>query len=258
MPGRWHFCKVSLIFFMKMPPAVLLLAATLAASLCQAETLFETDFASQRPGDIAPGQTMTDRHGTASFWQGPQIGEFGHFAIVDAPESAGAGAGKRVDRPVLAFFDNSPAKDKAPTFSIELSKPSGESATVVVEARLLVPVGGPYLGLIGIGKGSWDGAAALFTLSDGKINARAPGDVSTTVGDYVPNEWFVFRVTLDVAKKTFDVQIGGKKTASGIPWAHTEDQNLTFFEFLADMLPLDRMAEPVLYMESVKITSDGP
>ncbi len=239
-------------------PPMLLVAVTLAVLPCRAETLFESDFASQHTGDIANAFTVTDHDGTASFWQGPENGVFGHFAIVDAPESAGAGAGMRVDKPVLAFYDSSPAADNAPAFSIELSKPAGETAMVVMETKFLVPVAGPFLGLMGLGKGSWDGAAALFTLTDGKIIAREPGNVSTTVGTYVPNEWVVFRVTFDVAKKTFDVHIDGKKTASDIPWAHTEDQNLTFYELYADMLPLDRMGEPVLYVESVKITSDEP
>lgn len=225
----------------------LLLALLLGGVTGHAETLFDLDFSSQPAGEINVGQSISNNDGVAHFWQGPQAGEHGHFAISEGPESAG--------KSVLAVYDSNSENNKAPVFSINLAK-QPEAKLLVVEVKFLIPVSGSYLGLIGLGKGSWASAAAILTLTEGKITTWQPGDAYTTVGSYSPNTWMTLRVTFDLAKKTYDVQVNDQKTGSNLPWAHTKNASLTYFEFAADLQPRDRGADPVLFIESVKITTE--
>lgn len=228
-------------------PLHLLLALLLGGVTGRAETLFDLNFAAQPAGEIRVGQSISNNEGVANFWQGPQPGEHGHFAVTEGPEAAG--------KSVLAVYDSNSENNKAPVFSIDLAK-APEAKLLIVEEKFLIPVTGPYLGLIGLGKGSWASAAAIFTLTDGKIATWQPGDAYTNVGSYSPNTWMTFRVTFDLAKKTYDVEVNDQKTGSNIPWAHTKNASLTFFEFSADMSPRDRGNDPVLYIEYVKITTE--
>lgn len=230
----------------------LLLAALAFFPSAQAETLFEVNFAEQPAGELGNTHKLTDHNGSALFWQGPAAKEFGYFSITDGPE-AGGGSGKLA----LAFHDNSPERGKAPGFSVQLADaPAADAKTLTVEAKLLVPVAGPYLGLIGVGKGSWAGAAALLTLSNGKIQTWQPGDVYTTVGAYDPNVWFELRIVLDLAQKTFDVYLNGEKAANAIPWAHTPKDPVNYFECVADLSPTERAGDPALFMETLKISAE--
>lgn len=223
-----------------------------AGLLCQAETLFESDFGSQQIGEIGANRSMANSEGGAHFWQGPNVGEYGRFAIAETPDGAEGGSGKSV----LAIYDNSPEKNKAPTFFIRLSSEPEKVKQLTVEEKILIPVAGPYQALIGIGKGSWAGAAAVFSIRSGKIEAWSPGDVFTNVGRYSPNVWMVFRVVLDLEKKTYDVYVDGIKTGSSIPWAFTKNTSLTYFEVVSDLQPADRMGEAVFYIEYVKIATN--
>lgn len=229
-----------------------LLVATLAfLAPSQAETLFDVNFSEQPAGELANTQKISDHNGSALFWQGPAAKEFGYFSITDGPE-AGGGSGKLA----LAVYDNSAERGKAPGFSVQLADVPAEAKTLTAEARFLVPVAGPYLGLIGVGKGSWAGAAALLTLSDGKIKTWQPGDIYTTVGAYDPNVWFELRIVLDLEKKTFDVYLDGQKVGNAIPWAHVSKDPVDYFECVADLSPLDRAGDPVLFIESLKINAE--
>lgn len=230
-----------------MKMTLLLLLALLVTVAARAETLFDLDFSTQPAGEILVGQSISNNDGVAHFWQGPQAGEHGHFAITEGPENAG--------KSVLAIYDSNSENNKAPVFSIDLAK-IPEAKVLVVEAKFLIPVSGSYRGLIGLGKGSWTSAAAIFTLTDGKIATWQPGDVYTNVGSYSPNTWMTLRVAFDLAKKTYDVQVNDQKTGSNLPWAHTKNTSLTYFEFAADLQPRDRGGDPVLYFDSVKITTE--
>lgn len=218
----------------------------------RAETLFESNFGSKKKGEIAPNRVMADHDGVANFWQGPKIGDYGHFAITEPPEGMDGAA----DSSVLAIYDNSPEKDKAPTFSIRLSKEPIQAKTVVVEEKILIPIKGPYQALITIGKGSWNSAVAIFSLNSGKIETWQLGDGFTRVGKYSPAAWLTLKVVIEMEKKTYDVYVDGIKTGSAIPWAFTQNTSLTFFEVVSDLQPVDRMGEAVLYIEYVKITAD--
>lgn len=217
-----------------------------------AETLFETDFAARGVGVIGLGQEMKDHDGSASFWEGPQPRENGYFAIKEAPEAAGGETGK----PVLAFFDNSSEQNKTPVFSIELAKRSEAPKKLVFETKFLVPPLSSYQGLISLGKGSWDGAAAIFVLAGGKLNVWQPGGTLMAVGNYEVTAWTTLRVTLDMTKKIYDVEVNGQKTGSAIPWAHTKYSALTNFEILSDLSPRDQNGEAVLYIEYVTISAE--
>lgn len=229
-------------------PIMLLLLGACA----HAEILFETTFSSLPNGEVRAGQKITDHVGVASFWLGPKGGEYGRFGVVDATEVPDTESGKSV----LAFYDSGSEKAVGPVFAIRLSREPESTKTVVVEAKMLVPIKGPYLGLIGIGRGSWTGAAAVLPLSKGKITTWQPGEVITEIGGYTVNTWFVVQVRLDLTKKTYDTYVDGTKTGSAMPWAHTNDQPLTYFEFVADLLPMDRMGDAVLYLSHVKISEE--
>lgn len=236
---------------MKIPRHLLLVLFFVSAS-SHAETLCEINFASQPAGEIRLGQSIRDGEGVAGFWEGPQPRENGHFAIKEAPEGTDSAAGKSV----LAIYDDNSENNKAPAFTVGLSKIPTQARTMVFDTRILIPVSGSYRGLINLGKGSWASAATVFMLTEGKLMAWQSGDTYTTVGSYTPNTWMTVRVTLDLAKKTYDVEVNDQKTGMSLPWAHTKNVALNYFEFIADLNPRDRAGEPVLYVEYVKITSE--
>lgn len=221
-------------------------------SLAAADTLFEVDFTTQRAGEINVGQAIKDHDGVVNFWQGPKPGEFGRFAIKDAPEINGTQA---EGKPVLIVYDNNAEKAKAPVVTIDLANPPSVTQTITVEIKFFVPPVNSFQGLIGFGKGSWAAAAAVFTLTDGKISSWQPGDAYTPVGTYDVTGWTTLRVTFDSSKKVFDVKVNDQTTATDIPWAH-KNSSLATFEAVADLAPRDRNGEPVFYIESIKIISE--
>lgn len=233
-------------------PFSIVLAALALLSPSRAEVLFEANFAEQPAGELGNTHKISDHNGTALFWQGPGAKEFGYFSVTDSPESGG-GSGKLA----LAFHDNMSENGKAPGLSVKLGdSPPASAKTLTLETKLLVPFSGPYLGLIGVGKGSWANAAALITLSNGKINVWQPGDIYTTIGAYEPSVWFDLRIVLDLAKKTFDVYLNGEKAGNEIPWAHDPKDPVDYFEMFADLNPVERAGDPVLFVENLKISAE--
>ncbi len=238
--------------FMKKYYRLLLLVLGVTVSVGRAETLFEVDFSSLKEEALGAGQTMSDRNGTANFWQGPKEGEFGRFAVTGLPKEVE----DKSESPALAIYDNSPQADKAPVFSVELSKLPDDVQTIILEMTCLVPLEGSYLGLIGIGRGSWESAAAMLTVTNEKISAWQQGDTYENAGNYRANKWTDLRVVMDLGKKTFDVYVNGEKTGSDIPWSNAVETPPSYFEVCTDLQAIDRMGDPVFFIRSLKISAE--
>lgn len=221
------------------------------ASSLTAEVILKENFDTLSLSHVGAG-----RYPHVVAWEGPSAREFGYVQITDQfPGSETATVGK--DRlNVLAIHDTSAAPNKAPSLVFPWKDKAPSSGHLSISWDFLVSAQPPFYGINFLGN-SWDGSAAGIILKDGNILLHANKGDSTrlNIGSYKTDTWHTLKAELDIAARTLDIWLDGKKVANAVPWLASAPVTIDRLSTVADFAPVERSGSAVLFIDDLEVSS---
>lgn len=204
--------------------------------------------------EVGPYQGLDAGASRVNVWRGPKDGFFGAFELIKVADNPSG--------PVLAVRDSAAGANQAPALILDWpAVAAGSSGAVVVEFRCkVIPpspaaegASGHYRVDINVG-GSWAKAIANVILEKDQVRLH-DGKKAATVGKYPRDQWNAFRLTVDMAERTFSLSMNDRLLANGIPWVDGETPGFKSVSIKSDMMPIDHAGEVVLLLSDMRVST---
>lgn len=226
-----------------------IIAALWAPLLAQAEeVLLKENF------DRLPvGRVLAGKYPHIVAWEGPSR-QFGWVGITDEyPQSAAA---PKDHLNVIALYDRAAEKNKAPSLQFRWENKDPKPGKQTLSWDFLAPMDKPFMAIHFLGS-NWSNSTAAILLSDGNIILHADqGNASRLrIGTYKVGIWHTIKVTHDIAARTLDVWLDGKKVANAISWLAAAPNTIDRLSTVADYAAVERDNAAVLYLDNIEVST---